>query len=48
MKKESNVFRTILGLPFAIIAYILTIPGLLFAFIACKIRGKDYPFMHSK
>ena len=42
-----KVFRTILGLPFAIISYILAFPACLFADIACKIRGKDYPLMKS-
>lgn len=40
-----KIFRTILGLPFAIVCYILVIPGCLLADIACKIRGKDYPLM---
>lgn len=40
-----KTFRTILGLPFAIVCYILAIPACLFADIACKIRGKDYPLM---
>lgn len=42
-----TIFRTILGLPFAIVCYILAFPACLFATIACKIRGKDYPFMES-
>lgn len=39
------MFRTILGLPFAIICYIFVLPGCLFGTLACKIRGKTYPGM---
>lgn len=41
------MLRTILGLPFAIVCYLLTIPGCIFGTIACKIRGKDYPLMNT-
>lgn len=41
------MFRTILGLPFAILCYIFMLPSLLFGSIACKIRGKDFPGMKS-
>lgn len=41
------MFRTILGLPFAILCYLCMIPGLLFGSIACALRGKDFPGMKS-
>lgn len=42
-----NKIRTILAFPFALISYVLMIPTLLMSKLACVIRGKDWPLMHS-
>ena len=37
------MLRTILGIPFVLICYLFILPGMLFGWLACKIRGKNYP-----